>query len=703
MRMMRYSSCVHVCVVCVHARMCISVLACLITTIDDYMKALAEGPSLPVRYLRLMLIGPSSVGKTSLLRRLMGKKLGKASSTKMAETHHFWVQTEEETEQWQKVTEEMEIKELAVLLRKSKETLTTSSESPSSDNSDTTSDTESMSGDSSPNSSCREALPKETSSAKKPQCLKVEESSFKTDLEAVHDRVTRDMLMKAFMLDKKVKENELDLNREIFLHVWDCGGQPVYLNALPPFLSALSAFLLVFDASIDLEENVKLIWYDDDKKLDDVNLPISYTDLFKQWLAAIDSYLPRQLKMFENKPRPRVILVGTHGQGVEISDNAIKQKFKGPAFYDLLDNKVCLVENSKSTGFDELKKAIQDIAVSFTLQTPVKWVLFRKILNKIAESEPTLSLDRAIAIGKLCNIAKEDVPKVLDFYHELGVFLYFHEMPESVIASPKWLVKNLGSLICHEKQLLKTSTKKNAIDLFCNYGILVNELYDDILGSTKVNLLKILQMFFLATPVTINLSDSIFNGNEGYFIPAMLSQSQTESTPPKCHFSTGSLCLRLADLNYIPPGYFVQLVVALTKNTDLIVDTSTAGYNCIAFQYKTGYIVTVSSRSNSCIEITLSRKKIRKKNEFFFFDTCQDVFRAILNSAKGLPLTNIVYRKQKFKVQPALMCNSCAKMHNIQFGQKLDDEDICTYGGRIDSNAKLWLTGEIVSKIILDR
>ena len=656
------------------------------------MKALAEGPSFPLQYHRLMLIGPSSVGKTSLLRRLIGKRPGKANSTKMAETHHFWVQTE----QWHEVTEQEEILELAVLLRKAKETLPSQTSSETS-SSDATSETESTPGDSSPDI---RASPKDTSSVKDPQFEDESKSSFETDLKAIHDEVTEEMLMKAYMLDKEVNEKDLGLNR-ILLHVWDCGGQPVYLNALPPFLSALSAFLLVFDASIDLQDEVKLIWYEDDKKLDAVvHLPISYIDLFKQWLAAIDSYLPRQIDMIEN-PMPRVILVGTHSQQVKFNEDTTIKKFQGPAFYDLLDKKIHLVENTKKTGFDELRKAIQNVAARFTLPAPVKWVLFRKILSKVAESKPTLSLNRAIAIGKLCKISKEDVPKVLDFYHELGVFLYFHEMPETVIASPKWLVKELGRLICHKKQLQKASTKHNAIDLFCDYGILVDELYKDILGSTEVNLMKVLEMFFLATPVTINVSKSIYKDKRGHFIPAMLSQSRKEFTPPKCHVSTGVLCLRLADLNYIPPGYFVQLVVALTKNTDLIVDTSTAGHNCIAFQYKSVYIVTVSARSNSQIEVILSRKKFRKTNQSFFFDTCQDVFQAILDSAKEIPLTKIVYRKLEFNVQPALMCNSCATMHDIQLGQKLDDEDICPYGGEIDSKAKLWLTGETVSNYLL--
>ena len=39
---------------------------------------------------------------------------------------------------------------------------------------------------------------------------------------------------------------------ETFFRVWDCGGQPVFLNLLPAFLTARTLFLLMFDARYGL-------------------------------------------------------------------------------------------------------------------------------------------------------------------------------------------------------------------------------------------------------------------------------------------------------------------------------------------------------------------------------------------------------------------------------------------------------------------
>ena len=36
---------------------------------------------------------------------------------------------------------------------------------------------------------------------------------------------------------------------EVLLHVWNCGGQPVFLEVLPLFLTSRTMFVIMFDAS----------------------------------------------------------------------------------------------------------------------------------------------------------------------------------------------------------------------------------------------------------------------------------------------------------------------------------------------------------------------------------------------------------------------------------------------------------------------
>ena len=83
--------------------------------------------------------------------------------------------------------------------------------------------------------------------------------------------------------------------------------------------------------------------------------------------------------------------------------------------------------------------ASKDLAV----ETPVTWVLFRKVLLKVAKGNPIVLYEQAVAVGQACGIADDAVPSVLHFYHELAVFLHYTQiesLSNKVIADPQWLV-----------------------------------------------------------------------------------------------------------------------------------------------------------------------------------------------------------------------------------------------------------------------
>ena len=46
---------------------------------------------------------------------------------------------------------------------------------------------------------------------------------------------------------------------EVLFHLWDCGGQPIFLDLLPAFLSSRTVFLLMFDASKSLDEPFQVV------------------------------------------------------------------------------------------------------------------------------------------------------------------------------------------------------------------------------------------------------------------------------------------------------------------------------------------------------------------------------------------------------------------------------------------------------------
>ena len=714
----------------------------------DYMTALAEGGGVDVRYLRVMLIGPSGVGKTSLLDRMMGNEPSSgASSTKMAVTHNLWAKAKHGEEHWRIVSEEDKIKEIAKLLQKVKMNKKRKRNNVKSDQSNDSGNTFMSSKVSDPVDSNPEIFSPEVQhttpmdsaavdttveSSDRPSGDPISENQREFDqlLRSIQDKVVKDVLSKAYKMyyDNQLKDKE---ENEIYLHVWDCGGQLVYLNALPPFLSAVTAFLLIFDTTKELNSDVELIWNEKGKQLEcHANLCISCTDLFRQWMAAIHSYVPRDLKILKKQSGYRVFIVGTHSQtchqkeqhtseacqkeqekfGRDDFDRFFREEFKSATYINILEPHTKLVDNVKDSGdFCEIRNCVLDVADRFTVETPVTWVLFRIILERISEEEPLISLHKAYEVGEASYIDENKVHSVLNFYHELGVFLfypkkdkdeseYIHE--KCIIANPKWLVEKLGCLLCHEKQLLRLSTQPQYIhvQLFCNHGILVHELFDNVFKHCEDRkvILDILIRFYLAAEVTINLPPTLrgsnYNGQKGYFVPTMLSQSENVvEEPTDCHLSTDPLCLLVSSHNYLPPGFFLQLLVALTKKGDFKVRSSETAHNIVHFDYREKFIVCVSAKSNTHIEITLHRRYVRKTEDPYLCEICHDVLQDILSASNQLPLNKLL---KDFKVQPALKCSvERAQYIEIKLNpdQTLEKNVECFEDRNVNPKAKLWL------------
>ena len=168
---------------------------------------------------------------------------------------------------------------------------------------------------------------------------------------------------------------------------------------------------------------------------------------------------------------PRIIPLGTHGDEVQEKEKILHTLLfhcEGKAYAPLLLNGV-IVDNTtaghgkmhEDKGFRYIREqAHQLTSEHLKVRTPIAWVLFRKVLQKVAKGNPIVSHQRAVAVGQACGIAEDVVPSVLHFYHELAVFLHYiqiRSLSDQVIVDPQWLVKQLGRLLApkgHEKGIL---------------------------------------------------------------------------------------------------------------------------------------------------------------------------------------------------------------------------------------------------------
>ena len=257
----------------------------------------------------------------------------------------------------------------------------------------------------------------------------------------------------------KLMAYDIGIPQNPFLHVWDCGGQPVFLETLPAFLTSRTMFLLLFDASKDFSSRWQSVAYQDGQEITGEMQNESTLDLLQQWMANIHTNLTTE----GIANYPRIMAIGTHGDSLtpdqwEAKKEEFIQHCKDKAYFNLIDD-VLIVDNTSAKkpgeeGEDPQFAVVRSRISEFTtkklaVKVPVSWVLFRKVIQSVGKN--VVSLEDAHAIGVACKIPREDVIKALLFYHELGVILFYphiKELQDSVIINPQWFVKVLGEDSC---------------------------------------------------------------------------------------------------------------------------------------------------------------------------------------------------------------------------------------------------------------
>ena len=78
---------------------------------------------------------------------------------------------------------------------------------------------------------------------------------------------------------------------EVFLHVWDSGGQVVFLDVLPALLTSRTIFALVFDSSKDLNKLLQVCTLQEGKIVHIEDYHLTTTQILLQWMASIHAHL----------------------------------------------------------------------------------------------------------------------------------------------------------------------------------------------------------------------------------------------------------------------------------------------------------------------------------------------------------------------------------------------------------------------------
>ena len=615
-------------------------------TAADYKEALKSG-KVPAAYARVMFLGVGGSGKSSVLDGLMNKPRRTAESTPLADTLNikYWVGVADTAEEaWKHANEKDELKQLALMGRQIIENK-------------------------------EEGAGRGGKDQKMP--MNPAEKVFQPNLENFDINLREgatdpNYLQMAAQFQNEITQNVVEIahqekgshsdkSGEAIMHIWDCGGQQVFLDILSAFLTPRTIFIYVFNASKPLNSKYNESWRHEGKTYPGKEQVLTVLQLMMQWMQLIHAGLVVKKESTltnedshdgipESKPSfPRILIVGTHADQIKSKkvlqvQKELESSCVGKAFNEIILNRF-VVDNTKAgkgkdedPQYKEIRKEVSEFAMSLCVETPIAWVSFRKVLQKFVDSTSILPYNEIVPIAKECGISESAIPSVLHFYHEMGVFLHYisiKSLSDTVIIKPQWLIKQLCKVLMPKWYSHRPGGTKNLWQYLEKYGILVEPLYCELWGDCGLiggaqAIVDLLDHFDLAKKIISVPREVQRHSGQKYFIPCMLKNLSQKDIKKRIH----SQCARkqAATLHikftteYVPPGFFVRLAAHLTESQKCKLLFEGGTYrNCISFYYNEIDRVTISeSLSGVSIQVDMMRVDKRTPGKSLFSKSCLD-------------------------------------------------------------------------------
>ena len=392
----------------------------------------------------------------------------------------------------------------------------------------------------------------------------------------------------ARLVEKMLQEEE-NANHEdnIYSVLWDFGGQSVYYETHPIFLTEKAIYILVSDLSRDPGEKatppVKTGLFENKEDIDCSKTNLDYLDF---WMSSIYSLVSLDvLSSQETAPNvvprrlPPVFLVCTHADvpfgGSNARDLAL-------AMYGFLQCKtykvhlykdVFVVDNTKSGSVEEclevkrLREEVLTVAKELQVteeEIPVKWFRYENKLRKKHDKWITLEEPKRIAFED-CGIQEDDeFSTLLNFLHDQRIVIHFSGSPELeriVILDPQWLVDVLKNVITVRRFKHTEHPVKDLWIQLEETGILDEKLIDhawrDLLDNQEnhKSLIAVMERLSLISPWPSS------KDSKQYLVPSMLMSPPTDDVLQLLDsVNVPSLFVTFAS-GRVPPGLFSRLIL----------------------------------------------------------------------------------------------------------------------------------------------
>ena len=552
-----------------------------------YNKALEEGETRVMR-LPVMLIGQARSGKTSLKKSLKKEKFDeKEPSTDEIERDPSYFSVTNEIMSSEETKEKQDVESFSFPNRVAKfmvheikkgksEPNLVYSNSPKLEDSDVKEDILAQ-----PQDNFAEAPTEEQS-----------EKLFQTDEESNNKNRVEEVPEKAVACYvKMINDTKREDKDKVYFSVWDFGGQSVYYNTHPIFLTGKAIYLLVYDLTKDPEGIAEPIEKQGVfRRKVDSECRKTNQDYLHFWLSSVSALEIQNMGHSESTIRgklpkrlPPVILVCTHadiaGESAEEIAAQVYGSLEAKPYGEHLYKKYFVVDNTKSGSAEECKD-VQELRDEWLeiakhhphmqSKIPIKWSQFEETL--MGKNDHFISLDEARRIARdECGIKDEQQFKTsLNFLHDLRILIHFDDAPKlenMVILDPQWLI-DLFRKVITVKPFERKSDEPQYKELWKRLqdkGVLEEQLiqvaWRNFTDETKEILIVIMEKFGLLCPMPS------VGEEKRYLVPSMLMSPPGDKTKELLLPATiPHVFIRFRRVSHqeyvqVPLGLFERLVV----------------------------------------------------------------------------------------------------------------------------------------------
>ena len=427
---------------------------------------------------------------------------------------------------------------------------------------------------------------------------------------------------------------------------YDSGGQPEFFDVMPAFLSATTGNIMIFDMSKDLNSLLNPEFYKKGLPQKSSRVKTHYTgaQLLKTALANIQSYIMKYHRSYSELTTylgsGELLVVGTHLDQCGDTEEETCEKLRAAeemihgvlrdcsamsvikrslrkstkTIYPIASK--CNKETNETVRCrrevaQEIRTAIENMSKNnISKEVPISWLLFQYEIK--LHSVPWIHRNECDQMAEKCYIDKKDVDVVLQFFHELGIFLYYNDkegkLSHVVISEPQWLFSQLTKLI--ELKYDSSCEVAESIKKGVFLKKFLKEIYGEEVPSSANGVLN--YDYIINLLVHHNIMARLSDETEQYFMPALLNPFSNNFSINET-FGTKAFATLFVKFNngYFPRGVFCCLIALSIKQCKNWSLQANAAYkDLVVFQIdsKEEYLVIYDKIHYISVEIYCENK-----------------------------------------------------------------------------------------------